>query len=160
MKTSVNDIDAGTLLLSESSLFDGIEEKGVGESDGAFEKRLLKQVIGPMSESEKEMFAQFAYSKGKGRGHIRSRLDTNASPDSTNNDLLLAYRHLNFLNQSCRPNATIVDRGCGYEERWELRSPTPILEKGTEGTIDYDECPCGVLEMEDREGLGLLLKSV
>lgn len=131
----------------------------MGKSNGAFEKRLLKQVVIPMSESEKEMFAQFAYSKGKGRDDIRSRLDTNAGPDFTNNDIRLVYRHLNFLNHSCRHNTRIVNRGWGCGERWEFRSLTPIFEKGTEVTIDCDECPFGVL-VEDVETSELLLQSV
>jgi hypothetical protein len=160
LKTTVDFIPAGTLLFSENSLFQRIPKQGRREKKAAWRQRLNYLVSNTMNQQDREIFVNFRFDPTRGADDIESRIKMNAGIDE-DEGLTCAYRYLNFLNHSCRPNCRVVDRGTEYrKERWELRSLVPIYGLGTELTIDYDAWPCGDEDTENLDVSQDLLQDV
>lgn len=78
------------------------------------------------------------YERQQGISHL-SKSGPNL-PEAGEN-MLVAYRYLNFISHSCLPNCRLTD--CGYDAspRWKLRTLVPIIGQKTEPNIDYDDVP-------------------
>lgn len=153
LKTTQSFIPAGTLLWEEPSLFQNFKDwprkkndDGQLETKKAFKVRIIEEIWNVFSDEDKQLFTNFHwYTRGE-RGIIEfisndmaSRIDANAGPDNARRGKMVAYRHLNFVSHSCRPNCRIIDYGYTKNPRWALRTMVPIDNVGTVLTIDYDE---------------------
>lgn len=153
LETTKPFIPAGTLLWEEHSLVQDFKEwpqRGSKakpkESKEAYAERIVEQVWHNFSDEDKDIFTNFHWYERGTAGVIEftandmaSRIDANAGPDDGYRGKVVAYRHLNFISHSCRPNCRIADLGYAKNPRWALRTLVPIDEVGTVLTIDYDE---------------------
>lgn len=153
IESKVAFIPAGKLLWEEESLFQDFPHwrKGANkrESKQEFEDRIQAVLWSKWGKSKKTVFANFSTLSEEGAAgehHFfgdskAARIDANAGGEIGNKDMMVAYKLLNFVSHSCRPNCRITDRGHDSKPRWQLRTLVPITGIGTELTINYDDCP-------------------
>jgi hypothetical protein len=121
-----------------------------------------------MGEEQKTIFTNFVWFEDEGDGKLdftaddmEARIYMNAGPEPHDQKLSCAYGYLNFVSHSCRPNCRIVDCGPGTQNgRWQLRTLVPILDKGTELTIDYDDYPQDCIDVVQEKSFQSLIDSV
>jgi hypothetical protein len=158
--TTRGSIPAGTLLWSERSLFQDLLRKVGTAPSPAYDQR-VEALWENFDDNEKVIFTNFPWIEKEGNNK-KSRIQLNAGPDTLYaKNLVVAYRYLNFLSHSCRPNCRIVDNGKDKKKpRWQLRTLVDIPDNGTELTIDYDDLPHGPKDVIGAQAINDLTKTV
>ncbi|TLD39598.1 putative chloride channel protein [Venturia nashicola] len=172
LQSKVDFIPAGKLLWEEESLFQDFPHWRRGankrESRQEFEDRIEAVLWRKWGSRKRTLFANFSTLSDEGpAGRHRffgdskaARIDANAGGEQTNKYMMLAYKLLNFMSHSCRPNCRITDLGHDRKPRWQLRTLVPIKGIGTELTIDYNDLPQTPSVVIEEDEIEKLLQNV
>lgn len=153
IQSKVPFIPAGKLRWQEESLFQDFRDwrKGANkrETRQDYEDRIQADLWNKWGTAKRNLFANFSGLTEVGEpgqhnffGDSKAaRIDANAGGKLANKHMMFAYKLLNFVSHSCRPNCRITDRGHDRNPRCQLRTLVPITGIGTDLTIDYDDFP-------------------